>query len=75
MHHVWYRYRVAVPGSMLAESSGGTALALAQRHANHARNLRPYLQRPKGWPEAQDAVRLAQGMFELALDDEAARGG
>ena len=37
----------------------------AQRDANHARNIRPYLQRLDGWPEAQDMLRLAQGMFEL----------
>jgi GT2 family glycosyltransferase len=57
-----YWYRVGGRGSMLAESLGGTRLAQAQRHANHARNIRPYLQRLSGWPEAQDAVRLAQGM-------------
>ena len=58
-----YWYRVGGRGSMLAESIGGTRLAQAQRHANHARNIRPYLQRLRGWPEAQDAVRLAQGMY------------
>lgn len=58
----WYRLG---RGSMLAESIGGGMLATAQRHANHARNIRPYLQRLAGWPEAQDALRLAQGMFLL----------
>ncbi len=53
---------------MLAESIGRNALAQAQRHANHARNLRPYLQRLKGWAEGQDTVRLAQGVFERVLD-------
>ena len=48
---------------MLAESIGGGMIAQAQRHANHARNIRPYLQRLAGWPEAQDAVRLVQGMY------------
>ena len=48
---------------MLAESLGGSAFARAQRQANHARNLRPYLQRLAGWPEAQDAVKLAQGLY------------
>ena len=56
----WYRLG---RGSMLAESIGGGVLAQAQRHANHARNIRPYLQRLSGWPEAQDAVRLVQGMY------------
>ena len=59
----WYRIAHAPGGSMLAESIGGTRLAQAQRHANHARNIRPYLQRLRGWPDAQDALRLAQGMY------------
>ena len=56
----WYRLG---RGSMLAESTGGGLISQAQRHANHARNIRPYLQRLANWPEAQDAVRLAQGMY------------
>ena len=62
-----YWYRLA-RGSMLAESIGGGTLTQAQRHANHARNIRPYLQRLAGWPEAQDAVRLVQGMYLKRLD-------
>ena len=58
-----YWYRIGQPGGMLGESIGGTRLALAQRHANHARNIRPYMQRLAGWAEAQDAVRLVQGMY------------
>ena len=56
----WYRLG---SGGMLSESHGASLLAEAQRHANHARNIRPDLQRLAGWPEAQDAVRLAQGMW------------
>ena len=63
-----YWYRLGLPGSMLAESIGGGTLTQAQRHANHARNIRPYLQRLAGWPEAQDAVRLVQGMYLKRLD-------
>lgn len=67
-----YWYRIGNAQGMLAESIGSNALAITQRHANHARNIRPYLLRLKGWPEAQDAVRLAQGMYERARDDESA---
>lgn len=66
----WYRL---LPGGMLSESLGGSQLARAQLDANHARNVRPYLQRLAGWPEAQDLVRLAQGMHESL--PPAARGG
>jgi hypothetical protein len=57
-----YWYRVA-GGGMLGESIGSSRMHGTQRLANHARNLRPYLQRLASWPEAQDAVRLAQGMY------------
>ena len=57
-----YWYRLA-GGGMLSESIGGSDAALAQRHANHARNVRPYLERLAAWPEAQDALRLAQGLW------------
>ena len=50
---------------MLSESIGRGRAALAQRNLNNARNLRPYLERLAGWPEAQDALRLAQGLFLL----------
>ena len=58
-----YWYRIGERGGMLSESVGVSRLAQAQRNANHARNLRPYLQRLSGWAEAQDALRLAQGLF------------
>ena len=57
---------------MLAESHGGSRSAQAQRHANHARNIRPYLQRLEGRPEAQALVRAAQAkMLEQADRDDA----
>ena len=56
----WYRL---TGGGMLSESLGGSHFAQAQRFANHARNIRPYLESLAGWPEAQDIVRLAQGMY------------
>ena len=48
---------------MLSESIGRGRAALAQRNLNNARNIRPYLERLASWPEAQDVVRLAQGVF------------
>lgn len=61
---VWYR----IGGSgMLSESLGDTQNAQVQLDANHARNIRPYLQRLAGWPEAQDMLRLAQGMYANVL--------
>ena len=51
---------------MLSLSIGAGRLALAQRNTNNARNIRPYLERLSGWPEAQDLVRLAQGRFMTA---------
>ena len=62
-----YWYRLA-GGGMLSESIGGTHSAQAQRHANNARNLRPYLERLAGWHEGQDLLRLAQGMFLLGSE-------
>lgn len=61
----WYRIAAGRGGGagMLAESIGDSRLAQAQRQANHARSLRPYLQRLAGWPEAQEAVQLAQGLY------------
>ena len=67
-----YWYRIGGKGSMLAKSLGGSRTAQAQRHANHARNIRPYLQQLAGWPDAQEVVRLAQGkMLEQADRDDA----
>ena len=57
-----YWYRVA-GGGMLSESIGAHGTAQAQRNMNYARNLRPYLERLAGWPEAQDALQLSQGLF------------
>ena len=57
-----YWYRLA-GGGMLSDSIGAGPRALAQRNLNYARNIRPYMDRLSGWPEAQDAVRLAQGLF------------
>lgn len=67
-----YWYRLA-GGGMLSESIGSSQSAQALRYANNARNLRPYLERLSGWPEAQDVVRLAQGMF--LVDRETSTGG
>jgi hypothetical protein len=39
---------------------GDGVTAHAQRDANHARSLRPYMESLRGWPEAQEAVRVAQ---------------
>ena len=47
---------------MLADSIGASQRSLAQRKLNNARNVRPYLEHLTSWPEAQDVVRLAQGM-------------
>lgn len=60
-----YWYRVG-GGGMLSLSIGAGRVALAQRNTNNARNIRPYLERLSGWPEAQDLVRLAQGQFMTA---------
>ena len=57
-----YWYRLA-GGGMLGESIGRARLAKAQRNANYARNIRPYLKRLAAWPEAQEAVLLAQGLY------------
>ena len=51
-----YWYRIG-GGGMLSLSIGAGHLALAQRNTNNARNIRPYLERLAGWPEAQDLVR------------------
>jgi len=67
-----YWYRLA-GGGMLSESIGGSQLATAQRSANLERSLRPYLRRLGGWSEAQDLVRLAQGM-QLSLPAGAGEG-
>ena len=57
-----YWYRLA-GGGMLGESIGHERLARAQRYANHARNIRPYLKRLASWPEAQETLLLAQGLY------------
>ena len=57
-----YWYRVLASGGMLAESLGSGAAARAQLRSNHARNIRPYLQRLAGWPEAQELLLLTEGL-------------
>ena len=56
MPEALYWYRIG-GGGMLSLSIGAGHLALAQRNTNNARNIRPYLERLAGWPEAQDLVR------------------
>jgi GT2 family glycosyltransferase len=57
-----YWYRVLASGGMLAESLGSGAAARAQLRSNHARNIRPYLQRLAGCPEAQELLLLTEGL-------------
>ena len=59
----WYR----LGSGMLAESLGGGQVAQIQLYANHARNIRPYIEKLAGWAEAEELVRLAQGMFDAQV--------